>query len=240
MDSILEKITLYDILGYFFPGSAFLLLLFCGRNTVEEDALELMAQWNGNMAVLYLAFIIAAYLAGVMLSEVSEWIQWILGKLAAAFRKIIWTRLQHVRRMQWFVNMCRPWMDNGFGYFEGQIAKALVRSGIDKSEAAVIADIQNGKELYYKKYIYGNIQGSSDYKRIHSYASAYIMYRNTASALLFGVFLLWSVYGIRSGFCHGMLWLGVLLAVRSIRFMKKKKRYALIWFMEKYSEGNTR
>jgi len=234
VESIFEKITLYDILGYLFPGSVFTaMLMFGGR---KDYVLELTVRWRDSMAVLYMAFIVVSYLAGVMLSEICEWLKLLYRGLFLVFKKTKCAALGNMKPIKWLVEKGRQLLGNDFEQFEGQMVKALIRSGMEEDETAIKANLRNGKDGYYKKYIYGNIQGRGDYKRIHSYASAYVMYRNTAAALLIGLAVLWVKYGVCGPASVWMPLLGIVLAVRSFRFWKKKNQYALFWFMEKYGE----
>lgn len=211
MDSILEKITLYDILGYFFPGSVLTLMLLLGG--MEQCAFEIMVKWKDNIAVLHLAFILISYLAGVVLSEVSE--------LAGGCVRKVFAKKQTTENM--------------LSFFKDQVAEALIRSGKNDTKENIIEQLGKGDtSIYYKKYIYGIIQGCQNYKRIHSYASAYVMYKNIAAALLIGSFILFVRFHVNGLFCVGGAVLGVLMFRRSHRFNAKKEQYALIWFMEKY------
>ena len=51
MDSVLEKITLYDILGYLFPGSVLVLLIMTGMTTQAREGL--LTGWRESVACLF-------------------------------------------------------------------------------------------------------------------------------------------------------------------------------------------
>ncbi len=70
MDSIFEKITLYDILGYLFPGAVFVLLV---------GAIPFFCIWTKHYSLLkdcgggiILCALLISYVAGVALSELSN------------------------------------------------------------------------------------------------------------------------------------------------------------------------
>lgn len=228
MESILEKITLYDILGYFFPGSIFLIIILFGG--MQEETFGLMERWSNHMAVLYLAFVFAGYLAGVLLSELNEFIQFVCKRLISVIRESRLAKKKFMARI----------LENGsqttemIFFFQNQLAKALVMSGCCEDEKTIKKKFQNKEGICYKKYIYGIIQGSQDYKRLHSYASACVMYKNIAMGILADSLILYFRFHINEWFCVGGILVSVLLSIRGRRFMEKKNQYALIWFMEKY------
>lgn len=51
MGNLLEKITLYDILGYTLPGCVLLLLLFFGMNPAYISGFS--GKWNDYVGALY-------------------------------------------------------------------------------------------------------------------------------------------------------------------------------------------
>lgn len=216
MESILEKITLYDILGYFFPGGFFLLLILFGG--MQSEVLELMESWNDYKAFLYLAFIFVSFLIGILFSELSEQV------------RLVWNKLVERRNEN----------GNRFGeismdeFFQNQLAETLIHSGVRESTDAIKENLQNGRHTYYKSHIYGVIQGRQDCKRIHCYASAYVMYKNMAVAILASSLVLFFKFHMNSRLFVGGIFVCAMLVLRSVRFMKKKNRYALIWFLEKY------
>lgn len=55
MDSVLEKITLYDILGYLFPGSVLVLLIMTGMTTQAREGL--LTGWREYPGILWLVFL---------------------------------------------------------------------------------------------------------------------------------------------------------------------------------------
>lgn len=70
MDSVLEKITLYDLLGYFMPGSLVTLLVGYGILTSGNTA---MGKWYQDYTGLVLyAFIVLSFVCGILLAEIGR------------------------------------------------------------------------------------------------------------------------------------------------------------------------
>lgn len=70
MGSILEKITLYDLLGYFMPGSLVTLLVGYGILTSGNTA---MGKWYQDYTGLVLySFIVLSFVCGILLSEIGH------------------------------------------------------------------------------------------------------------------------------------------------------------------------
>lgn len=67
MDSILERITLYDILGYFVPGSL-VMLAVCGMFLSSSDQRGAALYQNYEKLFVY-GFILTSYICGILLSE---------------------------------------------------------------------------------------------------------------------------------------------------------------------------
>lgn len=210
MDSVLEKITLYDILGYLFPGCV--LLLICLFGIKADWTGEYLEQWKDSTGIVYFAFFLASYLLGIVLSEMTEWV-------LCLFRK-----MKHKSHI-----MSDTFMD--------QLAAALKKSGVKEQENDIREKLRHNGEKEYMYYMYGMIQSSSEYKRIHNYASAYILYKNMTAALITGMILLHCTTGIGIGLCCGLGLIIFLLLVRSYRFNRKKERYTIIWFMKMFSEN---
>lgn len=206
MSGILEKITLYDILGYFFPGCFFMLMLAFGY---REETLRIMGEWSGHETFLRFAFLLAAYLVGIALSEITQW-----GHLL--FQKI---------RDRICKDTCGIEM----------ATEALVKSRICQNEQEVRDTIARDSGRRYMRKMYGMIQNGAEYKRIHNYASAFVLYKNMAGAIIMGE-LFWRIYGAdiaRRWFVCG-IFASVLLVVRSYRFACKKDEYTVAFFMDKF------
>ena len=211
MESTLQKITLYDILGYLLPGSAFLILVLYGMG--EEKLSVFLGQWADDQGVLYFAFFVAAYLVGIVLSEIMRWIWPVIRKL---YKK-------------------RP----ETGLSDEEIAEALKKSGKLEGKGEIKRKVREDLDSYYMQYMYGIIQKSEDNKRIHNYASAQVLYKNVSGALFLGaLFSIIFGHGAAIWLYAACFFMSIVFLIREARFEQKKNKYTVIWFVEKYL-GNT-
>ncbi len=211
MESTLQKITLYDILGYLLPGSTFLILVLYGMG--EEKLSVFLGQWADDQGVLYFAFFVAAYLVGIVLSEIMRWIWPVIRKL---YKK-------------------RP----ETGLSDEEIAEALKKSGIRGEKGEIKRKVREDLDSYYMQYMYGIIQKSEDNKRIHNYASAQVLYKNVSGALVMGaLFSMIFGHGAAIWLYAICFFMSIIFLIRESRFEQKKNKYTVIWFVEKYL-GNT-
>lgn len=209
MDGVLEKITLYDILGYFVPGS--LLVVICLLGADPKDLISHLEQWADYKGGLYFVFFLISYLAGIVLSEVMAWAWKPLIALVGKENKIPKEITSE------------------------QILAALKKSGVCDEEDSIKTKMEEDFMGYYFPYMYGIIQKSDSYKRIHNYASAYVLYKNVAGALILGACTM-----LRNDVSNK--WIGtvciimsIVFGVRGVRFQEKRNRYAIIWFVEKFT-----
>lgn len=211
MESTLQKITLYDILGYLLPGSTFLILVLYGMG--EEKLSVFLGQWADDQGVLYFAFFVAAYLVGIVLSEIMRWIWPVIRKL---YKK-------------------RP----ETGLSDEEIAKALKKSGIRGEQDGIKRKVTEDLDSNYMQYMYGIVQKSEDNKRIHNYASAQVLYKNVSGALFLGaLFSMIFGHGAAIWLYAACFFMSIVFLIREARFEQKKNKYTVIWFVEKYL-GNT-
>lgn len=208
MDSIFEKITLYDVLGYFVPGSL-VMLAVCGIFLSSADNGVPVLYRNYQSLFVY-GFILVSYIIGILLSEIS--------------RRI----MEHGRG-----NGDLPIADK-------VIEQALIKAGViasqdDRSEADRNEGFHAAK---YLKLMYNDIQSDSNYKRLHNYASAEVLYKNLALAIPVGAIALCIYFpkcllGKAAILALGIL--GMKIAWdRCKRFYQKKQDYAVCCYVEKY------
>lgn len=214
MGNLLERITLYDILGYALPGCVLLLLLLLGIDAKCISAFY--CKWKDNIGALYFIFFLAAYLSGIILSELTDTI--------VAIR----IKLKPLAAAKWEQDDC----------LREQVARALKKSGYNEGAERIVDVIEREGMSRYMGYMYGFVQVSTEYKRIHDYASAYVLYKNLAMVFAIGTGFLF----IRKGWDFEILILGVVLTVlmvkRSIRFYHIRNKYAVVWFLNKYLCNN--
>lgn len=67
---LLQKLTLYDLLGYTIPGVLAVWLFMYGGDVTQMDSLSM-----GSLGML----IILGYVAGALLTEVAERLEWLIG-----------------------------------------------------------------------------------------------------------------------------------------------------------------
>lgn len=213
MGAVLEKITLYDILGYLLPGSVLMILMSYGA---EQAGVSIDPGWWGDSEGFgYFVFFLMSYLVGIVLSEIMTWV-WKACELLPKF----WKKGKEDTDI---------WNE--------EIEEALVKSGVMCRSVKLAKGMKKetlNKE--YSRYMYGCIQGIDKYKRVHNYASAQVLYKNVAGALFAGVVFIWCFCGVKN------LWpsvvciiMGLVFVERSIRFKKKKCKYTVTWFLEEFN-----
>ncbi len=200
MGPIFEKITLYDVLGYFVPGSL-VMLTVCGMflPSADQDGAALYQDYE---SLFIYGFILTSYICGILLSEIS---------------RIIMDRSRE--------NEKPPIPDES-------IKLALRNAGV------IAAQDEDIKITDYFKQMYGDIQSDPEYRRIHNYASAEVLYKNLAPAVLISAVILCI------SFPEGLWGKGIVLISgaagmriawhRGKRFRCKKQDYTVCWYVEKY------
>ena len=210
MDSLFEKITLYDFLGYAVPGCVCLLMLLA--EWILTMPLETLEHLEAFGVGLGLTFLLLGYVLGVFLSQVSRSV---FDPLADLW-ELLCKKIRPERAERNIVD-------------EETLKSALRKSGL------VCGEIKGNVPDDYMTLMYGVVQVDPDYKRIHNYSSAACMYKNMAAALMAGgAFWYISGYWDKSWICLCFL-IAVFYWVRWRRFEKKKNDYAMVWFIEKYN-----
>ncbi len=79
MNSVFEKVTLYDLLGYMVPGAVFVLLgitepLF----RLGSDEQKILSDFEGYFMTV---FVIISYTSGIVLSEIARWVSCLIDKV---------------------------------------------------------------------------------------------------------------------------------------------------------------
>ena len=226
MNSAIEKITLYDFFGYLIPGLTFLLLAAAGPVFEYKEMQELIAD---NTGIVVSVSLLCGFVCGLVLSEVFGLISDIYKKA----KKKYFAGNGETQKSELDV------LEEGSGINKESIRRAIERSGYKRGHNS------SGKIL---SIMYGNIQADEQYKRIHNYASSEVLAKNLATAVLAGGLaeIIWMALTGNRLFSKGVsglisvIWLCVfLLLVRRYRkFGKKKERYTVIWFVQKYRIKN--
>ena len=215
MNSIIEKITLYDFFGYLIPGSVFMSLLLVRLiQELGSDGLTDLKDFKSQLTVLFLLW---SFLSGLILSELARVISDFVDK-----RGLKDTYVNSVKKA-------------------ANIDESMLKEAIKKSKFVENGDlIQNTNLLNYLPMIYGTVQSDEKYKRLHNYASSETMYKNLTAAVLLGGIpeILFLPQKLQCGIIAGIVvvWIlsVILLMRRYYRFRIKKSAYSLIWFIEKY------
>lgn len=215
MNSIIEKITLYDFFGYLIPGSVFMSLLLVRLiQELGSDGLTDLKDFKSQLTVLFLLW---SFLSGLILSELARVISDFADK-----RGLKDTYVNSVKKA-------------------ANIDESMLKEAIKKSKLVENGDlIQNTNLLNYLPMIYGTVQSDEKYKRLHNYASSETMYKNLTAAVLLGGIpeILFLPQKLQCGIIAGIVvvWIlsVILLMRRYYRFRIKKSAYSLIWFIEKY------
>lgn len=224
MDSLFEKITLYDLLGYTLPG--FSLLLIVLPYTFEQMPVDLIDFLSENQVYAGVIILACSYIVGIVLSELSKYV------------------LKAPTKDKWMGKLVER-IDDSSSELSLEVKKkaceALKKSKLPRKEGSSEEDIsaEDGWMMY------SDIQVDNNYKRIHNYASSEEMYKNMFMSFLIGDFLLLLLYAyqvIVYGFVEWYMCveLGVVFAAiflfysRWVRFENRRIYYTAIWFIEKY------
>ena len=218
MNSIIEKITLYDFFGYLIPGSVFMSLL--SVRFIQEQGSDVLTDFQDFKSQVTVLFLLWSFLSGLILSELARMISDFVDKRGLKNR--------YVNSVKSVANIDEPVLK------EAMKKSKLVENGI------LVQDINL---LKYLPMIYGAVQSDEKYKRLHNYASSETMYKNLTAAVFFGgipeiLFLFQKLQGwIMTGIFAVWIFSVILLMHRYYRFRIKKAAYSLIWFIEKYQSS---
>ena len=213
MNSIIEKITLYDFFGYLIPGAAFLsLLIFRFLQDFDSSFSEVVIEYK--FFFIFILFL-WSYLCGIVLSELTRIILSFVNRNFGFSKKF-------ANEVMQFTNLEL-----------NVIGEALEKYGIVKNaEISTNMDI-----LKYLPIMYSMVQCNDKFKRIHNYASSESMYKNLSAAVFLGgipeVMILFADH-CSGRWIIGVTWvLSFLLFIhRSWRFRVKKYSYTLVWFLD--------
>lgn len=215
MNSVLEKITLYDFFGYFIPGITCITLIFIYPFCICDIEIIKYLKYNEILGV----WLLLGFINGILISEIS---------------RIIYSKIFKINKNCYWQFIC-----DSLEYSSLAVQNALINSHLYNDENNHMETDRLIAKYFCK--MYGNIQIDEAYKRIHNYASCETMYKNMSLAVLLGTLpiIVWGITNLILKYCVLMmvLWLGISLvfAHRFYRFRVKKDTYAIIWFMQKYS-----
>lgn len=209
---LLQKLTLYDLLGYTIPGVLAVWLFMYGGDVTQMDSLSM-----GSLGML----IILGYVAGALLTEVAERLEWLIG--------VVWKRIykicSHCGEEYW-QRICRDY----------KVSREMIIRALDKAEVTGYAPSDSGADLAknYATYMYSEIQTDAVYDRLDTYASAELLYKNMCLVSLIaagmGIY-----YQQNSNIIFGLVGV-IFFAIRRIRFAERSRGYTLCWFIQKYEK----
>lgn len=206
MGNVIEKITLYDILGYLVPGTVLTGGVIC--IWISGNGLKVLEIWKDYSGPVLFVCLLSSYITGILLSELSH----------------ILLRYSEKRCISRVMNK----ETLGVGYKE--MEEALRQSGVKDVN---ITAYQEG--LAYLRYMYGKIQTDASYQRIHNYGSAEVFSKNLCMAIGIDIVMLIYTNRCSCMVFFIMVLCGGLCYSRWYRFCRKKAIYSVLWFLEKYT-----
>lgn len=205
---VIQKLTLYDLLGYTVPGTILIVIIGICHIDSELFVCEDFKAYIGYIAVLVIMF---GYVVGIIVSEITS--------------KIFGTIYKYFT----FLNKNSEIDNIGCDV----ITQALINEGVLKNNQAILSK-ENIKNYY--RYMYAVIQMDSSCVRIHNYASSELVCRNLIMVLLLSLFML-RKYREEWINANVVLW-GIIgaffLFLRYVKQKNAKEAYMLDWFVQKY------
>lgn len=210
MSSVIEKITLYDLLGYAIPGTVFIGLI--GWACVMRWDIDFLEKYKDYTGYVIAVWLVLGYVFGIVISEI----------MSSFFELFI-------KDSGWFQKRSAI-----VGNDYKAIAKALVKAGLIQNKK----EIQSMNDaMKYMTYMYSIIQSDPKYNRVHNYASLELLCKNMA--FVFGVGSIAALWCIKEC-CILIVLLALFLissfmfARRWRKVYWKKRSYTISWFVDKY------
>lgn len=230
MSGLIEKITLYDLLGYALPGSillgasAYICMKFNG------SLQSMYSTYKDALGYFFTVLLILGYVTGMLIAEITDWI------IHFSKKGLDFDTKQYFR-------------DKNLNYV--QIEQTLAKAGYLKNGDKILGEDDLVK---YLPSMYGNIQSDAKYNRLHNYASSKLICKNMtfvswcicATALAFTANNYYGrIFVQDQRFCMVLILklfgIAVLLAA-GLFFKRRWKKmymktyfYAVVWFIEKYA-----
>lgn len=210
---LLQKLTLYDLIGYTIPGMIFLWL--CSGNGLLPELVKL----EDRGAIYWCVMVIIGYITGIVIAEIIEifvkLVEKLCGKLCEKFkgdRSYYWDYLSKV-----------------YGISEAELKSALGElKETDDGQCNGVGGILKK----YSSYIYSDVQTDEKYSRLHNYASAELLYRNM-TVVFIAALVMELCKGVHPEIIVYIIGM-VCFAFRFIKFRERKMGYAACWFIQKH------
>lgn len=152
---LLQKFTLYDLLGYMLPGGVVVYAAFCAGQNTEIVSLKTAA------------FLVFSYLAGILLSELMIDIRALVMQAAC---RLTGKAGNHKKSVYEELGLPKSLLE------EVLRSTKLLEGDGELEEERIPAQ--------YLQHMYSDIQTDTKYGRIHNYASAAVMYKNLTAAFV--------------------------------------------------------
>lgn len=226
MSGFIEKITLYDLLGYTVPGSIFLGMIGFTYAMIKGNMQSIYCTYKDSLGYFFTVLLILGYVTGMLISEITE-------------------ILLGISRDSISFELKQDLKDKKLN--ERQVEQALKTAGYMKQGDQIrsLDDV-----IQYFSSMYGDIQSDAKYSRLHNYASSKLIYKNLAFVSFCGSIMAFVLYLAKhSGELffpdRDMLYVTVAVAVSvaaGCLFRRRWKRinlkiqfYTAVWFIEKYT-----
>lgn len=211
---VLQKITIYDLLGYTVPGSILIgIMVIC---FYKPDIQFLLGTYEKQWGYIFAVIILLGYVTGLVLAQ---------------FGKIFFCPFNFFM-YKW---RGRDKHNEAVRLGKDRIKEALIKSGVDGKQLKSLNEKQMVKR--YSGYMFADLQTDSKYSRIHNYASSELVCGNLTLALLIGGILLWGYEVCGKDLVKTILYfaaIALLIARYELQRMRKED-YALDWFVQKYN-----
>ncbi len=223
MPSLIEKITLYDILGYCIPGS--ILIGLSGAAFLLENGgyKSFYDTYKESIGYGLLVLLVLGYVAGMLIAEITDII------IRSCKETLNYDVKEELRVID-------------FKCVEQALKKAKYISKDMKLRG--VEDV-----LKYISGMYGDIQSDIKYNRIHNYSSSKLVCKNLAFVSFCGFLIVLNhfIQSFELMFCSDVNILKVILVisgwcVAGILFIRRWKKnyiktnfYTVIWFIDKYN-----
>lgn len=236
---VLQKITIYDLLGYTVPGTILVgIMEICF--VLPRLSMQDCEKYIGYICAVT---ILMGYVTGIAISELAGMIFSIIRKLAEiAFPKV------------------KTWIEKFPLAVQMLVKKIFLKirksSEIENIEAAIVTTaLINAKIIQgspqpltakdikkYYGYMYACVQTDANYSRIHNYASSELVCKNLAIVFLISTILLCKFRAsmiFRLGLTTGRVMLiglvgAIFCAKRGLKQESRKDDYMIDWFVQKY------
>ena len=215
MDSVFEKITLYDLFAYFVPGFAFMCLVSAGF-LPGILAHYNSAVWDGMAGYVSFVFLMFSYVVGIAISSVTEF----------ACRKIF-HRMEAID----LTGLKRALLNSGLNSDEITYLGEGKQPIPQNIALYIYADMQ--ADSNYKR-IHNYTSSESLYRNLFG---AFLL--GGLLTELLGFLEGWPMLAQIKYIYAGEAGLAIIFLSRWKRFRKKKMEYAVRWFVGKYLKERT-